>query len=92
VLKLNELNEDVKFMLEKLLVFSSFYGECMNLICVWLILVDFELDSKLVVDSFRYHRKDFTEFGAIIQHCKVFFSSFSFYVNSSIEFVRRQDK
>jgi hypothetical protein len=50
--------------------------------------VDFELDSKLVVDSFRCHRKDFTEFGAIIQHCKVLFSSF--YVNSSVEFVRRQ--
>jgi hypothetical protein len=29
---------------------------------------DFELDSKLMVDSFRYHRKDFMEFSAIIQH------------------------
>jgi hypothetical protein len=49
--------------------------------------VDFELDSKLVVDSFLYHKKDFTEFVAIIQHCKAIFSSF--YVNSSVEFVRR---
>ncbi|MCI09836.1 cytochrome P450 [Trifolium medium] len=51
-------------------------------------LVDFERDSKLVVDSFHYHRKNFTEFGAIIQHCKVIFSSF--YVNSTVDFVMRQ--
>ncbi|GAU18498.1 hypothetical protein TSUD_366810 [Trifolium subterraneum] len=38
--------------------------------------VDFELDSKLMVDSSRYHRKDFTEFGAIIQHCKAIFFLF----------------
>jgi hypothetical protein len=28
--------------------------------------VYFELDFKLVVDSFHYYRKDFMEFGAII--------------------------
>jgi hypothetical protein len=39
-------------------------------------LVDFELAFKLVVDSFRYHRKSYTEFNATIQHCKVIFSSF----------------
>jgi hypothetical protein len=41
--------------------------------------VEFELDSKRVVDR---------KFGVIVDHCKLIFSSY--YRNSSVEFVRRQ--
>jgi ribonuclease HI len=50
--------------------------------------VDFELDSKLVIDGFHSNNHDATEFGEIISHCKRLYSSF--YVNSSVEFIRRQ--
>ncbi|KAK2362141.1 hypothetical protein QL285_087230 [Trifolium repens] len=50
--------------------------------------VEFELDSKRVVDSFHSSNQDFTEFGVILNQCKLMFSNF--YSNSSVEFVRRQ--
>jgi hypothetical protein len=50
--------------------------------------VEFELDSKRVVDSFHSLNQDFTEFGVILHQCKLMFSNF--YSNSSVEFVRRQ--
>jgi ribonuclease HI len=50
--------------------------------------VDFELDSKRVVDSFHSLAQDYSEFGVIIDHCKIIFSNY--YSNSSVEFVRRQ--
>ncbi|RHN67795.1 hypothetical protein MtrunA17_Chr3g0106601 [Medicago truncatula] len=50
--------------------------------------VDFKLDAKRVVDSFKSHNSDATEFGNIINNCKTLFSNF--YENSSVEFVRRQ--
>ncbi|GAU51128.1 hypothetical protein TSUD_92700 [Trifolium subterraneum] len=50
--------------------------------------IDFELDSKRVVDRFHPSSRDFTEFGAIIDHCKLVFSTY--YRNSSVEFLRRQ--
>jgi hypothetical protein len=50
--------------------------------------VDFELDSKLVLDSFNSNKVDVTEFGKIIPHRKRLFSSF--YPNSNIKFVMRQ--
>ncbi|GAU48398.1 hypothetical protein TSUD_405430 [Trifolium subterraneum] len=50
--------------------------------------VEFELDSKRVVDSFHSSKRDFTEFGVIVEHCKSIFSTY--YRNSSVEFVRRQ--
>jgi len=42
--------------------------------------IDFELDSKKVVDSFASNKHNAIEFGSIVQ----------FYENSSVEFVRRQ--
>jgi len=50
--------------------------------------IDFELDAKKVVDSFSSAHQDVTEFGMIIHNCKTIFEQY--YVNSSIEFVRRQ--
>jgi ribonuclease HI len=50
--------------------------------------VEFELDSKRVVDRFHSSSRDLTEFGAIMDHCKFTFSTY--YRNSSVEFVRRQ--
>ncbi|XP_045822393.1 uncharacterized protein LOC123915300 [Trifolium pratense] len=50
--------------------------------------VDFELDSKIVVDSFHSNKCDATELGDIISHCKQLFSNY--YNNSSVEFIRRQ--
>jgi hypothetical protein len=49
--------------------------------------VEFELDSKLVVDNLHSNKVDNTEFGKIIAHCKCLFS---FYNNSSVEFVKKQ--
>jgi ribonuclease HI len=50
--------------------------------------VEFELDSKRVVDRFHSSSRDFTEFGVIMDHSKLIFSTY--YRNSSVEFVRRQ--
>jgi hypothetical protein len=50
--------------------------------------VDFELDSKRVVDSFFSSIADATEFGDIIKNCKSYFCNF--YNHSSVEFIRRQ--
>jgi ribonuclease HI len=50
--------------------------------------VDFELDSKRVVDQFSSPKSDVSEFGDIIDNCRALFTQF--YVNSSVEFVRRQ--
>jgi hypothetical protein len=50
--------------------------------------VDFELNSKLVVDSFPSNKVDVIEFGKINGHRKSLFSSF--YFSYSVEFVRRQ--
>jgi ribonuclease HI len=50
--------------------------------------VDFELDSKVVVDNFHSNKIDDTEVGDIISHCRKLFSSC--YNNSSVEFIRRQ--
>jgi hypothetical protein len=50
--------------------------------------VDFELDAKRVVDSFKSQNSDATEFGNIINNCKTLFSNF--YENSSVEFMQRQ--
>jgi len=41
-----------------------------------------------VVDSFGANRHDLTEFGAIINNCKIMFNHL--YENSSVEFVPRQ--
>jgi hypothetical protein len=51
-------------------------------------LVDFELDSKQVVAQFSSPNFDVIEFEDIIDNCRVLFTQF--YVNSSVEFVRRQ--
>jgi hypothetical protein len=50
--------------------------------------VDFELDSKIVLDDFQSKKYDVTEFGEIIAHCRRLF--FFFYPNSSVEFIRGQ--
>jgi len=50
--------------------------------------IDFELDAKKVVDSFSSASQDVTKFGLIIHNCKTIFEQY--YVNSSVEFVRRQ--
>jgi len=50
--------------------------------------IDFELDSKKVVDSFVANRRDWKEFEAIINDCKILFSQI--YENLSGGFVRRQ--
>ncbi|GAU47653.1 hypothetical protein TSUD_27780 [Trifolium subterraneum] len=50
--------------------------------------VDFELDSKRVVDSFLSHTSDAIEFGDINKNCKSCFSNF--YNDSSVEFIHRQ--
>jgi ribonuclease HI len=50
--------------------------------------VDFELDSKVVVEKFHSNKIDDTELGGIMSHCKRLFSTY--YNNSSVEFVRRQ--
>jgi hypothetical protein len=50
--------------------------------------IDFELDAKRGVDSFLSTKHDATEFGNIIHSCRTMFRSC--YVNSSVEFVRRQ--
>ena len=51
-------------------------------------LIDFEHYAKKVVDSFSSARQDVTKFGMIIHNCKTIFEQY--YVNSSVEFVRRQ--
>jgi hypothetical protein len=51
-------------------------------------LVDFELDSKIVVDSYHLNNHDVSEFGEIIAYCRRLFSLF--YNNSSVEFIMRQ--
>jgi hypothetical protein len=51
--------------------------------------VDFELDSKVVVDNFHSNKIDDTELRDIISHCRMLFSSC--YNNSSVEFIRRQE-
>jgi len=38
--------------------------------------IDFELDSKKVVDSFASSKYDAIEYGSIIQDCKTLFSQF----------------
>jgi hypothetical protein len=50
--------------------------------------IDFELDSKIVVDSFFSSNSDSTEFGDIIKNCRTLFTDL--YINSSVEFIRRQ--
>jgi hypothetical protein len=50
--------------------------------------IDFELDSKIVVDSFFSSKSDSTEFGDIIKNCRSLFTDL--YTNSSVEFIRRQ--
>jgi hypothetical protein len=50
--------------------------------------MDFELDSKVVVEKFHSNKIDDTELGDIMSHCKRLFSTY--YNNSSVEFVRRQ--
>lgn len=50
--------------------------------------IDFELDSKVVVDSFSPFSSDFTEFDDIKSHFRNLFSSF--YEHSSAKCVRRQ--
>ena len=40
------------------------------------------------MDSFSSARQDVTEFGMIIHNCKIIFEQY--YVNFSVEFVRRQ--
>jgi hypothetical protein len=50
--------------------------------------VDFELDSKREVHQFSPPNSDVNEFGDIIDNCRSLFTQF--YVNSNVEFVRRQ--
>jgi len=50
--------------------------------------IDFEMDAKIMVDSFLSSRHDVTEFGIIIQNCKTLLRHY--YENSTVEFVRRQ--
>jgi hypothetical protein len=49
--------------------------------------VDFELDSKRVVDSFHSLVQNYSEFGVLMDHWKLIFSNY--YSNSSVEFVRK---
>jgi len=53
-----------------------------------LISIDFELDVKKVVNSFSSAHQDVTKFGTNIHNCKTIFKQY--YINSSVEFVRRQ--
>jgi len=50
--------------------------------------VDFESDSKLIVDAFLATGNDLSEFGCIISSCRSLFRNF--FSNSRVEFVRRQ--
>jgi hypothetical protein len=50
--------------------------------------VDFELDSKKVVDQFHQNNNNVSEFGAIIIECRQLFSLF--FRNSHVEFIMRQ--
>jgi hypothetical protein len=50
--------------------------------------IDFELNAKKVVNSFSSARWDVTKFEIIIHNGKTIFEQY--YVNSSVEFVRRQ--
>jgi len=50
--------------------------------------VDFETDSKLIVDAFRSDRTDLSEFACIISSCRSLFHNL--FSNSRVEFVRRQ--
>jgi len=52
--------------------------------------IDFELDFKMVVDSFSSLNHEDNEFGVIISHCKSIYVQYC--RNSSVEFVRRQTK
>jgi hypothetical protein len=42
-----------------------------------------------VVDSLHYLAQDYSEFGVILDHCKLIF--FNYYINSTLEFMRRQE-
>jgi hypothetical protein len=50
--------------------------------------VDFEIDSKLVIDGFHSNNYDVGEFGKIISHCRKFYNFFS--INSSVEFIANE--
>jgi hypothetical protein len=60
-------------------------GEAVGLLSA---LVNFQLDSKVVVDNFHSNKIDDTDLGDIISHCRKLFSSC--YNNSSVKFIRRQ--
>lgn len=47
-----------------------------------------ELNSKCVVDSFNSNKLDESDFCAITEDCKYFFSPF--FTNSTIKFIKRQ--
>ncbi|PNY00739.1 cytochrome p450 [Trifolium pratense] len=50
--------------------------------------IDFELDSKIVVDNFFSSKSDATKFEDIIKICTFLFTDL--YTNSSVELIRRQ--
>jgi len=52
--------------------------------------IDFEIDTKKVVDRFSSAHQDVTKFGMIIRNCKTIFEQY--YVNSSVEFVIKRNR
>ena len=52
--------------------------------------IDFEMGTKIMVDSFLSPQHDIIEFGIVIQNCKTLFRQY--YENSTIKFIRRQNK
>jgi len=50
-------------------------------------IIDFDLDTKKVMDSFLSIKHDATEFGAIVAHCKSIYARY--YRKLSVKFVQR---
>jgi len=75
----------IMWILEKLL---GLYNVIQCIDDLQFINVDFEMDSKKVVEYFNKGRKDIIEFGFIMDNS---IQSYSFHLtNSCVEFIRRQ--
>ncbi|MCH93742.1 replication protein A 70 kDa dna-binding subunit, partial [Trifolium medium] len=92
-------DDEGRFVLAKTEWFSPVVdidiGEAMGLLLAlkWvqdpqLSNVDFELDSKRVVDKLHGKKVDISELGDIVSNCKQIFNSY--FTNSRVEFIKRQ--
>jgi hypothetical protein len=50
--------------------------------------IDFELNSKIVTNSFLLYRSDATKFEDIIKNCRLMIAKF--YINSNFVFIKKQ--